>query len=281
MEIETLLETASDPDWWEIRIRTDADGEIELEMQARYFNSIVGFVPPSEDTSWRWLGTWEQINPDDSVDEHLVGEVSVPQIIDVVPAYAEPMVLEVTRHTAEFLVAGEDEQEQQRGLKLLSEIEQGAAHSKHWREKAENRYGNLILYELPADVEIRWLVGEESGQPAIFAHTEEFDRDGEASMVLISPDTKLRWRRGHPGRAHEAGEYLPVHDVLARVGDQHHAWVREQTGLALGDTLKRIRELVSQPEAGQAEPTVIEELALATAHALYLAEGVRAEQFRT
>jgi hypothetical protein len=280
VDTETLLAAAGDADWWDCRVRTDADDQIELELTARVFNTLVTFEPPQRDNAWLWLGIWEDITNEGVTTAEEPVELEARQLIDVVPHYAEQFVLEVTIYAADYLSETDDPAEAQRGLQLRSEAEQAEAHSAHWRDRAERRYGDFVLYELPDDVEIDWERGEDAGRPALLAHTEKFDRDGEASQVLVAPDMTTRWRRSTPGGVGECGEYLPVHEVLGRVPASEHGWVREQTALALGETLARIRQLVSSADAGRGEPAVIGELAEAARHAHHLAAGMRAEPFR-
>jgi hypothetical protein len=124
MDIEVVLQTARDADSWECRIFTDADGQIELDLTARYFNSIITFAAPSEETDWRWLATWEQIGRDDEVKSEEPVELTVPQLIDAAPRYAEAMILAVTRNAAGFLAESEDGEETARGLALMAAVEQ-------------------------------------------------------------------------------------------------------------------------------------------------------------
>lgn len=285
MRLESVLEAARDADWWESHIRTDADGQLEIELCAGFFNTLMEFVPPTyESRRWHWSVGYRQLDSEDPEEFHDVGTVSAPELIDTVPQYLEQWVLAITEHAVDSLEAEvEEEASEDAGrtaMRLRAELDQAHEHSRKWQARSLRRYGDVMLYDLPPNAEIEWQEGDVDGIPALLAFPTDGARPDRAERAMIAPDWQTAWRWTTPDRAGECGEYLPVHEVLAIVGEEYQGWVREQTAVALGHTLTHIREIVNDPAARSAEPEIMEDLAKAAEHAKYLAVGVRAEPFR-
>jgi hypothetical protein len=263
------LDGAADADTWQFAVELGEIGIAEhFQLSARTFNSIIHFLPPLG-THDRWRVAWEQVDAEDPGEIDVLGDVATAQVIDVIPALAEVVVLEATREHAQWL---EDEPGRRDAhLRLVAELDQASAHQARWRRRGERRYGDLVLYEFPEDAELHYEITEEDGRPALCVFTG--NEPSSARRVLIAPDADHAWCYTTAGQAHMHGEWLDVHDAFQRAGGGHADWVRHETGLALGETLARIR--TSWDDTGPSPtPDQLSLLARLARHAEELADGL-------
>jgi hypothetical protein len=247
--IEDLLALAADADYWDFAIRMGQGiepDESAPDISARFFNTVVLFIPPTDDEP-AWRLAEQQLDSDQPDQERTVGEVRAAQVIDVVPHSLERWVLQATQETADSLLSADEwvddsvkaAQLHRHGLRLHSEWEQAEAHSNRWRERLDGRYGDIVIYELRDNEPIIYERTEHNNTPALLMGNAGED----PHVVLVAPDTNHPWRRSSPGHVQEYGRRLSVDDTLDYAGNEHRDWVIEQTALALGDTLAALREV--------------------------------------
>jgi hypothetical protein len=109
-EMALALERARDADYWWLDVEFGSDisllDEGRFTLAARHFNTLVYFLPPDDESaSWR-VGS-QDVGDDDDVVE--LGDLTVAQVIDIVPYAAEDWVLAVTREASEYRLEAEDE----------------------------------------------------------------------------------------------------------------------------------------------------------------------------
>lgn len=279
-DIDLLLKTAADADYWDFEIRIgegiDPD-ESTPQLSARFFNTIVHFIAPTDvQPSWRIAEErLDSTHPEPAV----VGDVSAAQVIDVVPGSLERWVLDAThRLAADLLAANEwvsDPEEaartRERGLQLISELEQAEAHSQRWQERFAGQYGEIIIYELATDEPIVYRRTGPDEHPGLLMGHED-DRD--LGIILVAPDSRHPWRRSSPGHVDEYGRRISVRETLEYAGEEHREWVIKQTALALGDTLAALRENQAEALDGR-DPVALSELTRLADHARALSEGLQ------
>jgi hypothetical protein len=162
------------------------------------------------------------------------------------------------------------------GRVLRAELEQAKAHAETWQARFERRYGDLYLYEMRDDAPLRWERGELGGSPALLVREAE-DGGGEA-RAYVAPDLRHGWRWTSERYLDVAGEYLPVHEVLARAPEDQHEWVRRLTDEAYGKVVDEIARVSSRACVSD-RPEDLAELARLASLAEALAIGRDAEPF--
>jgi hypothetical protein len=279
-DTEDLLNLAADADYWDFAIRLGEGvepDEYAPNISARFFNTIVHFIAPTDDKP-AWRLAEQRLDTKQPNRMRTVGEVRTAQVIDVVPGSLERWVLRATQEVADSLLSADEWAEDSEkathlhshGLRLSSECEQAEAHSRRWQERFDGQYGEIVIYELRGDEPIVYERTEEDGRPALL-----MGNAGEnAHVILVAPDANHPWRRSSPGHVEEYGRRISIHEALVYVGDGHHDWVIEQTALALGDTLAALRE-VQDGALGGRDPQALAELTRLADHARSLSEGLQ------
>jgi hypothetical protein len=279
MDTEDLLHLAADADYWDFAIRLGEGVEPDESapnISARFFNTIVYFIAPTDDEpAWRLA---EQCLDSKQPDrKRTVGEVRAAQVIDVVPGSLERWVLHATQEVADSLLSAHEWADSEEaahlhshGLRLRSECEQAEAHSHRWQERFDGQYGDIVIYELRSDEPVVYERTEEDGHSALLmGHDRE-----DAHVILVAPNINHPWRRSSPGHVGEYGRRISVYEALGYAGDEHRDWVIEQTALALGDTLAALREVQDGALGGRNSQALVELTRLAD-HARALSEGLQ------
>ncbi len=279
-DTEDLLSLAADADYWDFAIRMGEGAEPDEStpnISARFFNTIVHFIAPTDDEpAWRLVE--QRLDSKQPNRKRTVGEVRAAQVIDVVPGSLERWVLHATQEVADSLLSADEwvdnpeEAAQLRGhgLRLRSEWEQAQAHSHRWRERFDGQYGDIVIYELRDDEPIVHERTEHDNTPALL-----MGNAGEnLHVILVAPTTSHPWRRSSPGHVDEYGRRISVHETLDYAGDEHRDWVIEQTALALGETLAALRKVQDRALGGH-DPQALAELTRLADHARALAEGLQ------
>jgi hypothetical protein len=273
--LETALEAARGADYWLLDARFGSNiglvDEGHLSITARMFNTLVHFLPPTDELpTWR-LAT-EDITDDDVDKIEVLGDVSVAHVIDTVPSVLEEWVLAVTHEAADYLSESDDDQLRRAGMRLRSEHEQGDAHSARWQTRADARYGDVQLDDFPDDAELSYERTEVHGDAALLVY--DVDDSGDR-RVLVAPSAWHPWRWSTPDHVDHYGERLSVREAMQRASEAHDGWVCEQTAFALGETLAALRGLHEQALSGT-DPESLRELGRLAGHAQALAEGLQA-----
>lgn len=227
-------------------------------------------LPPNLESA-TWQLTLEQlIDLDDEDEPKLLGDISVPAVIDTVPYALEDWVLLITREAVEYFAEDEDETSRQAGLRPSGELEQGEAHSATWQAQKNARYGQMLLYDFPRDADLRYRRGEEGRSPALFIG----EADTSHERVLVAANAEHPWRWSDPDHVDEYGENLTVQKAVERAGTDHAEWVREDTAYALGDTLAALRSIQDRALTGR-DADALQELSRLAGHAQALAAGLQ------
>jgi hypothetical protein len=268
-------------------VRVDEEGSVDLRLESHCFGGwTTAFTPPGKECDDglernTWWVTQEQLDDDGLPLVHRARALSVSELIDKVPAPFEVWVFETTETRIGFLESaaeyGSDdaEQEVKAGGILRAEFEQAKAHSRTWQERFSRRYGDLQLYELGDEAPLRWERGEVEGKKALLV-AEGTDR--QDARAYVAPDLDHAWRWTSVRHIDTAGEYLPVHEVLARVPEEHQDWVRRLTDEAYGEVVEAVAAVSARARVSD-RPEDFAELARLAAHAEALAAGRIAEPF--
>lgn len=286
---EGVLLDLVDESEWELTIRVDEEGDVELDLASHTFGGwTTTFVPPGqadEDGVGRniWWIAQERLDRDGVAVEYYEGEFAVAEVVDKVPSRFESWVLLVTEIRADRLEAAEEfdaedgaAEEVRDGRLLRAQLEQAKAHAETWRARSERRYGDVYLYELRDGAPLRWERGQLDGSPALLVWQAE--DDGGEARAYVAPDLLHGWRWTSERYLDVAGEYLPVHEVLARVPEDQRGWVRRLTDEAYGTAVEEIAR-VSARACVSDRPEDFAELARLGSHAEALAIGRDAEPF--
>jgi hypothetical protein len=276
-DTDVLLDVAAEADFWDFAIRLDEDSDGGPHISARCFNTVVHFIAPTDDKP-AWQLAEQRLASKQPERLRAAGAVTTAQVIDSVPGALEGWVLRATRGAADLLLAADewvdDPAEAARlrddGLRLVSEWEQAEAHSRRWQERLRGQYGDIVLYELSDDEPIFYERTYLNGKEALLMG-HSLDRLG---VVLVAPDSEHPWRRSTPERVEEHGRRISVREAIDYAGDAHHDWVVEQTALALGDTLRALREVQIRALDGR-DPLALAELTRLAGHAGALSEGLQ------
>jgi len=273
-----FLESIASDAEWELHVYIDEEGVVGEGVQLRASaGPIVLTLEPPGPVKAIWTFRIDNHRKNPTIIG--VGDLTTAAVIDLVPQAFEIWVLASTRDLAEYLLAaadvpiGSDESSDERdadiaaGMRLLSELEQAEAHSAHWAEQADSRYGGRVLYGFRPDDEIVKEPAEIDGA-AVLRCTSGM---GFSTRVLYAPDDRHPWRWSDEGAVDEYGENLSVATALERAGDEHRVWVIEQTSFALGETLRELRSLSSGRDL---DATTLAELARASEHARKLSQGL-------
>jgi len=125
------------------------------------------------------------------------------------------------------------------------------------------------------DADLRWERGEVADRPALLVRDSDHPKYARA---YVAPDLEHAWRWTTAERTDEAGEYLPVHEVLARVPAAYRDWVRQATDDALGQVSDAIAAVTARARATD-DADAFSELARLAEHAHDLAAARHAEPF--
>ncbi len=272
---------------WHLGVKVDEEGSVDLRLEAHSFGGwTTSFTAPGKECADglernTWWVTQERLDDDGLPVVHRDRSLSVSELIDKVPAPFEVWVFEMTKTWIEFLEsAAEDdseaaEQEIKAGGILRAEFEQAKAHARTWQERFSRRYGDLELYELNDEEPLRWERGEAGGKKALLVG-EGSDR--QDMRAYVAPDLDHAWRWTSARHIDTAGEYLPVHEVLARVPEEHQDWVRRLTDEAYSEVVAAIATLSARACVSD-RPEDFAELGRLATHAEALAAGRTAEPF--
>jgi hypothetical protein len=244
-----LLDSSTSPSGsWPVRV--DEEGDVDLELRSHCFGGwTTTFVPPgqeAEDGVERnaWWVIQERLDDEGLPVVHHAEALSVTDLVDKIPTQFEIWVFVVTETQVGRLAAAAEfetptaEEDVKDGVLLRTDLEQAKAHAKTWESRFERRYGDLYLYELRDDARLVWERGEIAGLKALLV--SEADDDGQDRRAYVAPDLRHGWRWTSERHLEAAGEYLPVHEVLARVPVEHRDWVRRLTDEAYGKVVEAL-----------------------------------------
>lgn len=287
MSEEGVLLDLVDESEWVLAVRIDEEGDVDLELRSHCFGGwTTTFVPPGQEADDgverdTWWVVQERVDDDGLPVVRRAEALSVTDLTDKIPTQFETWVFVVTESQVGRLAAAAEfetptaEEDVKAGIVLRTDLEQAKAHAKTWESRFERRYGDIYLYELRDDSPLVWERGELAGLKALFVSEAEHRQDRRA---YVSPDLDHGWRWTSERHLEVAGEYLPVHEVLARVPTEHRDWVRRQTDEAYVKTVEALG-VQSKRACVSDRPEDFAELARLAAHAEALAAGREAEPF--
>jgi hypothetical protein len=287
MSDDVLLDLVDESEW-QLGVRVDEEGTVDLRLESRCFGGwITAFNPPGKECDDglernTWWVTQEQVDDEGLPEVRHARALSVSELIDKVPLPFEIWIFEATERHIGYLESAEEfddenaAQQVKEGKLLRAEFEQAKAHSETWNARFRRRYGDLVLYDFRDDATLKWERGEIDGKKTLLVVDVEFDVHDPRAYV--APDLEHTWRWTSARNINAAGEFLPVHEVLARVPEEHRGWVRRVTDEAYGEVVEAISALSARACVSD-QPTDFAELARLAAHAEALAKGRDAEPF--
>ena len=127
--LETALEVAADADHWRMSVLfgddwalTDADAS-DFELYARFFNTLVHFLPPEPGQSDRltWRVAEEHLDGPIEGACEVLGAISVAHLVEAVPDAAREWVLRLTDVLIGDMLQSDAASERMAGLRLKAE----------------------------------------------------------------------------------------------------------------------------------------------------------------
>lgn len=286
MSVEPHLGLVDEAEW-QLGVSIDEDGDLGVTIDAASFGGwVTTFVAPGQPDEAgierdHWWVVQEQEGPNGEIEIRHEGPVSAPDVIDKVPHAFEQWVLNATRAHVDYLDGEGDGQATRDEIAaanaLRAELDQAQAHAGTWQDRFRRRYGDIYIYELPAAAPLSWERGRAGGSEALLVWETASD-DRARARAYIVPDRDHPWRWTEAGDPERAGEFLPTHEVLARVPGEFHPWVRHATEAALALTRQALATAAEHAREAD-DPELFAELARLALHARNLAAGRDAEPF--